>query len=116
MLSRRSRRHLSQSPVPTVAGKGEHPLIQRSWVSPPQPVPRSPANYKPEHHPVQSFSQPRDHDSKRPLAAWGQEPQTPATGAPPAWVHRVTTDSRAVTEIAAEVTALTGWTNEQPGS
>ena len=30
----------------------------------------------------------------------------------PAWVHRVITDSRAVTEIAAEVIALTGWTHE----
>lgn len=34
----------------------------------------------------------------------------------PAWVHRVTTDSRAITDIAAEVIALTGWTDEQPSS
>ncbi len=33
----------------------------------------------------------------------------------PAWVHRVVTDGRAVTGIAAEVIALTGWMNEQPG-
>lgn len=32
----------------------------------------------------------------------------------PAWVHRVTTDGRALTDIAAEVVALTGWTDEQP--
>ena len=32
----------------------------------------------------------------------------------PAWVHRVSTDSRAVTDIAAEIITLTGWTNEQP--
>jgi hypothetical protein len=32
----------------------------------------------------------------------------------PAWVHRVTTDSRAVTDIAAEVIALTGWADGQP--
>jgi hypothetical protein len=31
----------------------------------------------------------------------------------PAWVHRVTTDSRAVTDIAAEIIAVTGWTDEQ---
>jgi hypothetical protein len=31
----------------------------------------------------------------------------------PAWVHRVTTDGRTVTDIAAEIIALTGWTNEQ---
>ena len=31
-----------------------------------------------------------------------------------AWVHRVTTDSRAITDIAAQVIALTGWTDEQP--
>jgi len=30
----------------------------------------------------------------------------------PAWVHRVITDSRAVTDIAAEVIALTGWTHQ----
>jgi hypothetical protein len=30
----------------------------------------------------------------------------------PAWVHRVTTDSRAVTDIAAEIIALTGWTGD----
>jgi glutamate/tyrosine decarboxylase-like PLP-dependent enzyme len=29
----------------------------------------------------------------------------------PAWVHRVTTDSRALTDIAAEIIALTGWTS-----
>jgi hypothetical protein len=28
----------------------------------------------------------------------------------PAWVHRVATDDRAVTAIAAEVISLTGWT------
>jgi hypothetical protein len=32
----------------------------------------------------------------------------------PAWVHRVATDGRAVTDIAAEVIALTGWIDEQP--
>jgi hypothetical protein len=32
----------------------------------------------------------------------------------PAWVHRVATDGRAVTDIAAEVIALTGWMDEQP--
>jgi deoxyadenosine/deoxycytidine kinase len=31
----------------------------------------------------------------------------------PAWVHRVTTDSRTITDIAAEVIALTGWKDEQ---
>jgi deoxyadenosine/deoxycytidine kinase len=30
----------------------------------------------------------------------------------PAWVHRVITDSRTVTDIAAEVIALTGWTHQ----
>ena len=34
----------------------------------------------------------------------------------PAWVHRVTTDSRAISDIAAEVIALTGWTDEQPSN
>jgi deoxyadenosine/deoxycytidine kinase len=34
----------------------------------------------------------------------------------PAWVHRVPTDSGAVTDIATEVIALTNWTNEQPSS
>jgi hypothetical protein len=34
----------------------------------------------------------------------------------PAWVHRVATDSRAITEIAAEVIALSGWTREQHSS
>ncbi len=34
----------------------------------------------------------------------------------PAWVHRVTTDSRAITDIAAEIIALTGWTDQQPNS
>ncbi len=33
----------------------------------------------------------------------------------PAWVHRVATDGRAVTDITAEVIALTGWMDEQPG-
>jgi deoxyadenosine/deoxycytidine kinase len=32
----------------------------------------------------------------------------------PAWVHRVATDSRPVTAIAAEIITLTGWTEEQP--
>ena len=31
----------------------------------------------------------------------------------PAWVHRVATDSRALTDIAAEIIGLTGWTDEQ---
>jgi hypothetical protein len=31
----------------------------------------------------------------------------------PAWVHRVTTDSRAITDIAAEVITLTAWTDGQ---
>ena len=31
----------------------------------------------------------------------------------PAWVHRVTTDRRSVTDIAAEIIALAGWTDEQ---
>lgn len=30
----------------------------------------------------------------------------------PAWVHRVATDSRALTDIAAEIITLTGWTHE----
>jgi hypothetical protein len=30
----------------------------------------------------------------------------------PAWVYRLTTDNRAVTDIAAEVIALTGWTDQ----
>jgi hypothetical protein len=34
----------------------------------------------------------------------------------PAWVHRVTTDSRAITDIATEVIALTGWASEQASS
>jgi hypothetical protein len=29
-------------------------------------------------------------------------------------VHRVATDGRAVTDIAAEVIALTGWMDQQP--
>ncbi|HEY3906182.1 MAG TPA: hypothetical protein VGM14_19895 [Streptosporangiaceae bacterium] len=33
----------------------------------------------------------------------------------PDWVHRVTTDHRTIPDIATEVKALTGWTNEQPG-
>jgi hypothetical protein len=33
--------------------------------------------------------------------------------AAPDWVHRVTTDGRTVTDIAAEIIALTGWTNGQ---
>ena len=32
----------------------------------------------------------------------------------PAWVHRVATDGRAVTDLVAEVIALTGWIDEQP--
>lgn len=32
----------------------------------------------------------------------------------PAWVHRVATDSRAITDIAAEIIALSGWADEQP--
>jgi hypothetical protein len=31
----------------------------------------------------------------------------------PAWVHRVPTDGRTVTEIATEIIALTGWTDER---
>lgn len=34
----------------------------------------------------------------------------------PAWVHRVTTDGRSITDIAAEVIALTGWASEQASS
>jgi hypothetical protein len=34
----------------------------------------------------------------------------------PAWVHRVTTDGRSITDIAAEVITLTGWANEQASS
>jgi hypothetical protein len=34
----------------------------------------------------------------------------------PGWVHRVTTDSRAITDIATEVITLTGWTSEQASS
>jgi hypothetical protein len=34
----------------------------------------------------------------------------------PAWVSRVPTDSRPVTDIAAEIIALTGWTNDQPAT
>jgi hypothetical protein len=31
----------------------------------------------------------------------------------PAWAHRVATDGRTVTDIAAEVIALTGWMDKQ---
>lgn len=50
---------------PTVTERGAPTSLQRSWVSPPWAVSRSTASYKSEHHPVHSFSQPRDHDSER---------------------------------------------------
>jgi hypothetical protein len=34
----------------------------------------------------------------------------------PAWVHRVATDGRPVTDIATEIIALTAWTPKQPTS
>lgn len=47
-------------------GKGGAPTsIHRSWVSPPRAASRSTASCKPEHHPVQSLSPPRDHDSRQ---------------------------------------------------
>jgi hypothetical protein len=33
----------------------------------------------------------------------------------PGWVHRVSTDGRAVADIAAEVISLTGWTCQSAG-
>jgi hypothetical protein len=58
LLGRRSRRHLRQSPDRDGKGSTQIDLSLMGLTS--SGVSRSTASYKPEHHPVQSLSQPHD--------------------------------------------------------